>query len=75
MPKVKYFDTVEQAWEHVHSLTDDDPYCDNTRFAWLDDPAAVKVYEQQEQHGCCGFVDLLVIIGTRPALIGLNFGH
>lgn len=69
------FDTLEDAWEVVYALTDDDPCCDNSRFAWFDDKDAMEKYDKQRDEGCCGFIDLEVMIAGRKAWIGLNYGH
>ena len=69
------FDTEQEAWEVVYAITDDDPFVDNTRLAYKDDPEQVAAYEQQESEGCCGFVDLEVTIAGRAAIIGCNYGH
>lgn len=69
------FATEDEAWDTVAAAHMDDPFADNHRLAYLDDPEQVAKYEQQEREGCCGFVDLEVTIAGRPALIGCNYGH
>jgi hypothetical protein len=48
---------------------------DNHRFAFLDEPEAVEEFKKQESMGCCGFLDFVIMIKGRLAIIGLNYGH
>lgn len=66
--------TQEEAIDYVDSIADD--YCsDNFRFAFDDEQLAIDTYEDQKAHGCCGFLDLPVVVGGRPAMVGCNYGH
>lgn len=52
-----------------------DPYIDNYRIAYEDDPKSKISYELAVHKGCCGFFDRDVVIGGRKATIGCNYGH
>jgi hypothetical protein len=53
----------------------DDPYTDNLRVGYEDDPASMKLYDEAAGRGCCGSSDAEVLIAGRPALVGCNYGH
>jgi hypothetical protein len=68
------FDSYEEAKDWMVAEIDD--HCiDNYRFAFNDDEAAVRVYEDLKAKGCCGSFDQEVIVAGRAAFIGCNFGH
>ena len=71
---MRHFNTVWEAQNWMFE-TVDDPCVDNTRFAWVDDPAAVTEYRDNQNHGCCGFFDAEIVIDGRKAIIGCNYGH
>lgn len=66
--------SIDQAWDYIDSLGLDD-YRDNERFAWADCPEEIIEYEKQQNRGCCGFLDIEIMINGRRALIGCNYGH
>lgn len=68
------FTTREKAEEWMTAQVDD-PYRDNERFAFLDDPAAVAEYDRIKKDGCCGYFDERIAVNGRAALIGCNYGH
>jgi hypothetical protein len=68
------FPTYKQAEAWMEQQVDD-PYVDNYRFAYLDDPAGMSKYNEIESKGCCGCFDEEITILGRPAKIGCNFGH
>ena len=70
----KSFATEQEAADWMSEEVDD-PYQDNDRFAFKDDPEAVKRYEEFQGRGCCGYFDADIIVAGRPAMIGCNFGH
>ncbi len=70
---MKEFETKADAFDWL--LEQDLDYMDNERFAYLDDPEQVAAYEDAREHGCCGYVDVDIIVGGRPAMIGCNYGH
>lgn len=74
MDIIPEFSTQEEAFEWLYALIDNQ-YCDNARFAYLDDQEALTVYAEQEAHGCCGSADETVKIDGRLAKIGFNYGH
>lgn len=53
----------------------DDPYTDNIRFAFCDDPTAMEEYDEAKRNGCCGFFDKDIFVDGREAVIGCNYGH
>ena len=53
----------------------DDPYTDNYRVGYRDDPASMAEYERLESQGCCGSASAEVVIAGRPAVVGLNYGR
>jgi hypothetical protein len=53
----------------------DDPYIDNGRIGYPDDPESMAAYEKAKADGCCGSSDEDVVINGRPAIVGCNFGH
>lgn len=48
---------------------------DNSRFAFTDDDNEMRIYQEQVDHGCCGFYENTVIVDGRWARIGCNYGH
>ena len=48
---------------------------DNYRFAFKDDANSMIAYLEAQGDGCCGFFDQDIIVASRPATIGCNFGH
>ena len=52
-----------------------DNCCDNFRFAYLDDPYALELYNDAKDNGCCGSIDVTMIVGGHEALVGCNYGH
>ena len=55
--------------------TVDDPYTDNLRYCFLDNPEQVKEYKKRQKKGCCGCFDEKVLVNSRPAMVGCNYGH
>jgi hypothetical protein len=68
------FATEQEAWDWLTAEVDD-PYQDNERLAYLDDPEGMARYDKQDADGCCGSLNYDVVIAGRPARIGCNFGH
>lgn len=68
------FNNESEAFQYMYD-TVDDSCIDNTRFAWVDDPKALKEYHEQASQGCCGSYDTEVSINGRRAMIGCNYGH
>jgi hypothetical protein len=68
------FATKEEAYEWMEK-TVDDPFIDNFRFAFLDDPEAMHQYTDQQNDGCCGCFDQEIKVAGRIATVGCNYGH
>jgi hypothetical protein len=68
------FETEQDAWDWMYEQVDD-PFTDNTRFAYQDEPSSIALYEQIRQNGCCGSFDCNIVVAGRPAQIGCNYGH
>lgn len=73
-PEIHEFATQAEAEKWMNDMVDD-PYIDNDRFAFLDDPQAMTAYSQQIDSGCCGQFDALVKVGGKLAKVGCNYGH
>tara|TARA_R100000808_G_C2103695_1_gene119986 strand:+ start:596 stop:859 length:264 start_codon:yes stop_codon:yes gene_type:complete len=71
-PNVK---TESAAWRLLDRATNNDPYCNNFRIAAYDDAQQMELYRAKQEDGCCGSVDILVIINGTPTMIGCNYGH
>lgn len=72
--EIKEFNTEEEAMKWMEDTIDD--YClDNFRFAYKTDYTALELYQDQVDHGCCGYFDETVKVGNRIAMIGCNYGH
>lgn len=72
-----YFHSESGAADAMYQdLHDSGEFCvDNYRFAFLDDAVMCAEYEEIECSGCCGSMNLFVIVDGREALIGCNYGH
>jgi hypothetical protein len=68
------FPSKEEAINWMYEAVDD-PCVDNTRFAFLDDAAALYVYDEQERGGCCGSFDQEILVAGKLATVGCNYGH
>lgn len=68
------FESQKDAIDYVDEIADD-PCTDNFRFAFDDDLKGIAVYEDQKASGCCGFLDLNVVVEGRSATVGCNYGH
>ena len=68
------FDTFGDAFEWLHKKVDD-PCIDNDRMYFLGDAVAEKVFLDQSENGCCGALEVDVIIAGKKARIGCNYGH
>lgn len=69
----KSFPSEKEAWKYLFAYQYD---CrDNERFAYLDDPEQVSLYEKYQSQGCCGYHDEPIIVNGRFAKIGCNYGH
>ena len=68
------FKTKEDAYVWLDDQVDD-PCIDNYRFAFKDDEAMMKIYDEQAEGGCCGIADYNVIVDGREATVGCNYGH
>jgi hypothetical protein len=58
---------------YIHLFEHDN--LDNIRFAYVGDPDAERIYEEQVNQGCCGSFDIDITVDGKPARIGCNFGH
>lgn len=52
-----------------------DNYVNNYRFANVEIYEEVEAYERQQECGCCGSFDTVVMIGDEITMIGCNYGH
>ena len=68
------FGAREEAIEYVKLIANDD-CIDNLRFAFSDDDDAMDDYYSARDLGCCGFVDIDIVVGGRMAIVGCNYGH
>ena len=77
LPALPEFATPEEAYEWLNNKMDaDEEECvDNIRFSFLDDEAGMQAYTAAQEDGCCGFLDVDILVECRPATIGCNFGH
>lgn len=48
---------------------------DNIRFTYKFDSLGLHDYQQSQEDGCCGSVDMEIRIQGRKAYIGCNYGH
>lgn len=71
---VASFNSQAEAIEYIASVADD-PCTDNYRFTFDDDSKGIGLYEDQKAHGCCGFLDVSVVVAGRSAMVGCNYGH
>lgn len=74
MTELPCFDTMTDAECWMEEQVDDG-CMDNYRFAFVDDTAALAVYDEQREQGCCGYFDSEVVVAGRRARIGCNYGH
>ena len=75
MKNIPEFPNRKKAQAYVARLTGFCDYMDNVRFAYTDDVDAMKEYKRRQNDGCCGFVDIDIVIAGKPAKIGCNYGH
>lgn len=69
------FPDEQAAIDHLESQFDGSDNPDNFRFAYLDDLAGLEAYEKAVSRGCCGYADIEILVGGRPAMVGCNYGH
>lgn len=68
------FPTKQKAFDWMETQVND-PYMDNYRFTFNDDPIDVDIYETLRQDGCCGSFDDVIVVDGKEATIGCNYGH
>lgn len=68
------FDTKEEAFDWMEESVSD-LYMDNERFAYVEDPIAMAQYDKQQDDGCCGSFDAVIMVDGKEAMIGCNYGH
>lgn len=65
---------TEAAWTLFRDTLGDVEY-DNHRSAFLDDEARHAEYQRILRSGCCGSLDMSVLIDGREFVMGCNYGH
>lgn len=53
----------------------DESCVDNERFAYVEDSIAMAQYDKQQDDGCCGSFDAVIMVDGKEAMIGCNYGH
>ena len=71
--ELKSFSSESEAWKYMYNQGYD--CMDNERFAFLDEPKQVELYEKWQSQGCCGFHDETILVNGKLAKIGCNYGH
>jgi hypothetical protein len=69
------FETETQARAYLRELTADLDCVDNLRFAYVGNEIQEHKYRQAEHNGCCGRLDVSVMVGENEFLMGCNYGH
>lgn len=69
---MKTFTTVEDAQKWFFTEIEELDFVDNFRFAFCDN---MDEYEKLRNDGCCGFIDIEVLVGGRVYCMGCNYGH
>ncbi len=69
------FETEAQAHAYFRERTRDLEYVDNHRYAYVGNEIQEHAYEEAVRQGCCGALDITVMVGQNEFRMGCNYGH
>ena len=72
---MEHFATEGEAHRYFAKLTQDLDYKDNLRCAYVGNEIQEYEYERAVQSGCCGSLDIIVMVGENEFRMGCNYGH